>query len=206
MTNWSAFQSSIVLFLASFIPCCPAWAQVLYQEQTIEVHGLPSLMARSKDPADVLLTSLDTVIHDREICCGKDSALGDSAEAADPMSLQEVAKKLNGRHLLSDGRPILVTAEFLAPDAVTAAYFIKMMTDQHAALMMWNSHLYVVRGITYFWTGTKGEEGGPVYAVTRKFLLVDPRYSGEPRHVELNRETQDASRVQGLLFVQSRME
>jgi len=41
----------------------------------------PSLRARSHDQTDVLLTSLDTVIHDREICRAKDSVLEDSAES-----------------------------------------------------------------------------------------------------------------------------
>ena len=53
-------------------------------------------MARSHDQTDVHLTSLATVIHDREICCGKDSALEDSAEAAAPKSLQQIAAKMAG--------------------------------------------------------------------------------------------------------------
>src|SRR5579863_5813989 len=51
--------------------------QVLYQDQEIQVHNLPSLKARSHDPSDVLLTSLDTILHNRDFCCGKDSALED---------------------------------------------------------------------------------------------------------------------------------
>lgn len=53
----------------------PAHAQILGQDQEIQLHDLPSLRARSQDQSDVLLTSLDRVIHDGEICCGKDSAL-----------------------------------------------------------------------------------------------------------------------------------
>lgn len=71
-----------------------AYGQLLYQDQEIEVHDLRSLTARSPHSSDVLLTSLETVFHDREICCGKDSALEDSAAAGDPKSLKDVASKL----------------------------------------------------------------------------------------------------------------
>jgi hypothetical protein len=180
----------------------PANGQILYQDQEVQVHRLPSLMARTKDPSDVLLTSLDTVLHDKEICCGTDSALGESALAADPKSLKDVANKLEGRHLLSDGRPILVNSEYLAPDQVSAPHLVQLLTDQHAALMEWNSHLYVVHGIIYLWTGSDSGEGSSVYMVIRKFLLWDTRYSDARREVDFNRETEDASKVQGLLFLQ----
>ena len=47
--------------------------------QEVHVSGLPALMALLHEPSDVLLTSLDTIVHDSSVCCGKDSALGDSA-------------------------------------------------------------------------------------------------------------------------------
>src|SRR5882724_3491807 len=82
-------------------------AQVYHPGQEVRVKGLPALIARSHDAADVLMTSLDTIVHDRSLCCGKDSALEDSVAQADPASLKDVAAKLQGRHLLSDGRPVL---------------------------------------------------------------------------------------------------
>jgi hypothetical protein len=179
--------------------CCFACGQILYLDQEVRVPGLPSLMARTHDPSDILLTSLDTILHDRDICCGKDSALVDSAEAADPNSLKDIAGKLGGRHLLGDGRPIMVTAEFLAPDAVSAAHLIQMLTDKHAALMEWNSHLYVVQGLVYFWTGDS--ESGP-HTVIRKFLLLDTRYTDWRREVVFTRGVDDTDKVQGLLFLQ----
>jgi hypothetical protein len=179
--------------------CCFASGQILYLDQEVRVPRLPSLMARTHDPSDILLTSLDTILHDRDICCGKDSALVDSGEAADPNSLKDIAGKLGGRHLLGDGRPIMVTAEFLAPDAVSAAHLIQMLTDKHAALMEWNSHLYVVQGLVYFWTGDS--ESGP-YTVIRKFLLLDTRYTDWRREVVFTRGVDDTDKVQGLLFLQ----
>ena len=39
-------------------------AQILYQDQQVQVHDLPSLTARSDDPSDVLVAAVDTIIHD----------------------------------------------------------------------------------------------------------------------------------------------
>jgi hypothetical protein len=190
------------VIVASLGFACPVIGQVLYQDQEVQVHGLSSLMARTHDPSDVLLTSLDTVFHDKEICCSKDSALGDIAASADPKSLNDIASKLDGRHLLPDGRPIMVTAEYLTPEAVSGAHLIQMMKEQHAAIMEWNSRLYVVHGVVYMWNGSDTGEGSSIYTVIRKFLLWDTRYSDARRTVEFNRETEDPKKVQGLLFLQ----
>ena len=188
----------VVLF--SFAVCSFVPAQVYDPEQELQVHDLPSLMARSHDPAEVLLTSLDTVFHDREICCGRDSALADSAEAADPKSLKDVASKLGGRHLLSDGRPIQVTTEYLAPQDVTAGHLVVMIANQHPALMLWNSHLYVVHGVIFI--RTEDWSTGDTATVIRKLLLWDTRFSDSRRSVVFDRETEDPNKVQGLLFLQ----
>jgi hypothetical protein len=186
--------------------CLAVWGcaqgQFSYQDQEIQVHDLPALMAHSPQPSDVLLTSLDTVIHDREICCGKDSALEDRAGAADPESLKDVASKLQGRHRLSDGRPILVTATYLTPDTVNSGLLITWFLNQHAALMRWNSHVYVVHGIVYLWAANATPEGsGQTGTVIRKFLLWDTRFSDSRREVVFNRDTDDLSKVEGLLFL-----
>ena len=190
------YRATLFFLLA----CSATYAQIPYQDQELQVHNLPSLTAKSHDPTDVLLSSLDTILRDPELCCGKDSALVDAASAADARSLKLVAGKLQGRHLLSDGRPIAVTAEYLAPDQVNAGHLIRMILDGHAPLMQWNSHLYVVHGIVFIWS--RDEQGG-LYAVIRKFLLWDTRYSDSRRDVTFNREIEDASKVQGLMFVQS---
>jgi len=202
----SAFQLLDRLAVTCLVFCCCAYGQSLNQDQEIQVHDLPSLMARSHDPSDVLLTSLDTVFHDRDVCCGKDSALEDSALAADPKSLKDVASKLDGRHLLSDGRSIKVTAEYLTPDQVNSGHLINMILNQHAALMLWNSHLYVVHGIVYLWTASGDPESGSMVetAVIHKFLLWDTRYSDSRREVVFNRETDDVKNVQALLFLETK--
>ncbi len=193
--------------VATLMACClvlagVAHGQLLYQDQVLEVRDLPSIVARSPHSADVMLTSLDTVFHDSEVCCGKDSALEDSAGAADPKSLRDVASKLQGRHLLGDGRPIVVTATYITPDAVNSGMLITWFQNHRAALMQWNSHIYVVHGIVYQWTASGTPEGGEqTGTVIHKFLLWDTRYSDSRREVVFNREIDDLGKVDGFLFV-----
>jgi hypothetical protein len=186
--------------------CCFVSGQITNQDIDVEVHGLPSLMAKSKDPTEVLLTSLDTVINDRNVCCGKDSALADSIAAADPESLKDVASRIEGRHLLSDGRPIMVKATYLSPEAMNTS-IITTTSNQHAALLEWNSHLYVLYGVVYIWVGGYDPEGGggPTPSI-HKLLLWDTRYSDSRRSVVFNRETDDVSKLQGMLLVEAKLQ
>jgi hypothetical protein len=202
------FQFPMKLSVSWLLVCCFAYAQVPNQDQEIQVHRLPSLMARSHDPSDVLLTSLDTVFHDRAICCGRDSALEDSAAAADPTSLKDVASKLNGRHLLGDGRPIKVTAAYASRDIINASNLINEIMNQHAALMQWNSHLYVVHGVVYMWYASYTGPDGTVLKGTliHKILLWDTRFSDSRREVVFARDKDDFSKVQGLLFLQAELQ
>ena len=192
----SAFPALIRFLMASCLAVgCLAQGQS-YLNQEVRVSGLQVLMARSHERSDVLLTSLDTVLHDRRVCCGKDSALEDSAERADPLSLKDVASKLQGRHLLSDGRPIMVTAEYFEPAAINSGMLIATLRDKHALLLQWNSHVYVCYGVIY--DEMYDENGWLQYAI-RKFLLLDTRYSDSHRELVFNRETDDWSKVQGML-------
>lgn len=178
---------------------CPIQAQVVSPEQEIEVAGLPRLTAKSAEPSDVLLTSLDTVLNDHDVCCGKDSALEDSLERSDPGSLKDVASKLQGRHLLGDGRPIEVTTEYLTPEQVSVGHMMTMLGNKHAALVQWKSHLYVVHGVVYAWIG---DDQGGREPVLRKFLLTDTRYSDSRREVFFIPGPDDAGKVQEMLFAE----
>jgi len=208
--SYSAWFLIVTTWVATYLFFCSlAYGQILNQDEEMQVHNLPALLARSHDPSDILLTSLDTAFHDREICCGKNSALEESVQAADPKSLKDVASKLDGRHLLSDGRPIKVTAQYMALDAVNSGRLIRMILDQHALLMLWNSNLYVVHGIVYRWTasGVDPRSGSTVtMTVIHKFLLWDVRYSDSRREVVFDRETDDASKIQGLLLVEATLQ
>jgi hypothetical protein len=195
----SPLAACLVALCLSF--CYFAPAQVAYPEQEIRVSDLPALTAQSRHASDVLATSLQIIFNDKEICCGKNSALEDSVQSANPKSLRDIAAKLQGRHLLSDGRPIKVTAEYLAPNDVNAGHLIAMIQSQHPPLMEWNSHLYLVCGVTYVQTVDYSDGESVAYAV-HKFLLQDVRYSDSRRALTFDRLTDDANTVQGLLFLQ----
>lgn len=175
-----------------------AYAQLVNQEQELEVRSLPTLVAKSHDPTDVMLTSLDTIVHDREVCCGKDSALADSLEPADPKSLKDIANRIQGRHLLSDGRPIMITVNFLTSTEANSGVLTTQILNQHPAIIAWNSHLYVLHGVTYIWV-SDGE--GSMYTEILKLSMTDTRYSDSRREVTLTRGTDDFDKVEGLLYV-----
>jgi hypothetical protein len=184
------------------VVCCLAYGQAYYPDQQIHIHDLPSLTARSAHASDVLAASLEIVFNDKEVCCGKNSALEDSVQASDPKSLTDIASKLQGRHLLSDGRAIMITTEFLTPDQVSAGHLIYMLAANHAPLMLWNSHLYVVNGMSYVET-IDNENGVGVAYATHRFFLQDTRFSDSRREVSFDRVTEDARKVQGLLFLRA---
>ena len=183
-----------------------ALAQVFNKELEVRVHGLPKLVARSEDPIQVLLTSLHTIIRNPQICCSDESALGDAAGAADPNSLKDLERKLAGRHVLSDGRAVSVTTEYLTPEKMNAGHLIEMVKDQHAALLRWDSHLYVIDGLVYVWIPGGTAEAVSATSAIRKFMLVDIRYPDARRRVEFNRDTDDLSKIEGLLFIDAKLQ
>jgi hypothetical protein len=166
--------------------------------QEIRVPQLPALMARTHDLSDVLLTSLDIVFHDRSICCGKDSPLEDRTLAADPLSLKEIASKVRGRQLLSDGRPIMITADFLPtmPSVDISWQIVGALRNKQALIVVWNSHLYVLYGAVFDEVGN--DDGSGAFMI-HKLLLLDTRYSGSRREVIFNRDTDDWGKVEGML-------
>ena len=62
---------------------CIAYGQASYPDQEIHIHDLPGIAARTPHASDVLAASLEIVFNDKEVCCGKDSALEDSVAAVD---------------------------------------------------------------------------------------------------------------------------
>lgn len=165
--------------------------------QEIRVPDLPAVKATSKDAADVMPAAVEIILHNKELCCGKDSALEDAVLSADPSSLKSLSLKLQGRQHLSDGRPLQVTAEFVAPSAVSPSQIIGTLRQKHALLMQWNSHLYVLYGAV-FDGSLDSSTGVEVYAV-RKLLLLDPRFSDDRREIAFNRDIDDWNKVQGML-------
>jgi hypothetical protein len=189
----------IYVVAACLALCLFAAGQFSYPEQEIRIHDLPSLTARSTHASDVLATSLEIAFNDRQVCCGYNSALEEIVRSSDPKSLEDIANNLQGRHLLGDGRPIRVTAEYLPPNAVNSARLISMILSQQPPLMEWNSHLYVVCGVTYVET-VDYSTGSDMKAI-HKILLQDERFSDSRREVSFDRLSDDWARVQGLLSV-----
>jgi hypothetical protein len=176
--------------------CC--FGQIYYPNQAGRINDLPMLTAKSESASAVLATSVEIILHERKVCCGKGSALEDSVQSADPKSLKDVANQLQGRHLLSDGRPILVNAEYLAGASVNPDQLINTLMQKQPLLMQWNSHFYVVYGVVY--DQTVNQDSGIVNAI-HKFLLIDPRYSDARREVVFDRLKDDWGKVQGLVIL-----
>jgi hypothetical protein len=199
MTEFRSCRTALLLLAIAVCLASLAQAQQMYTDLEARVSGLPTIASRTHDPADVLATSLDAILHDHSVCCGRDSALEDSLAKADPQSLKDVAAKIQGRQLLSDGRPILVKADFWPTESFDALRMVNTLNDKRAVLMMWNSHLYVAYGVVYRWV-EQSADSGP-YTVVRRILLFDMRYSDSRRMVEYNRETDDPAKVEGFLTV-----
>jgi hypothetical protein len=176
----------------------PGGWKVYRPNQEVRVSQLPQLMSRAHDLSDVLLTSLDIVFHDSGVCCGKDSALEDRALTANPLSLKEIASKIRGRQLLSDGRPIMISADLLptSPSLDISWQIVGLLRDKQALLIVWDSHLYVLYGAIYDEVGS--EDGSSAFMI-HKLLLLDTRYSGSRREVVFNRDSDDWSKVEGML-------
>jgi len=177
----------------------PSSSPVVKSNQEIRVAHLPRLAARSPDPSYVLLTSLDIILHDHALCCAKDSALGDSAAAADPSSVIDIIAKLQGRHLLSDGRPVMISVVDLAPEATrNPGTVVRALTNKRAMLLMWKSHLYVLYGALF--DEAEYADGSLAETINQLFLL-DPRYSDSRREVSFRRDKDDWNQVEGLLLL-----
>lgn len=209
MTRLRFPQTTFLALLTSAIACCGAafflvvggfaYGQAYYPNKEVRISDLPSLTARSHSAADVLATSVEIVFHDKKVCCGKDSALEDVVQSADATSLKDVSDKLRGRHLLSDGLPIQVAAEYVPAAAISAASVVNTLTAKNAPLIEWNSHLYVVYGATY--VETFDPDTGARTDAIHKLLLWDTRFSDEYREVVFDRLTDDWRKVEGLLVL-----
>jgi hypothetical protein len=172
---------------------------VFHPNQEVRVTDLPSLAASSNKPSAVLAAALETILHHKSVCCGKNSALEDAVLSA-PLSLEELSAKLQGRHVLSDGRSVMVSAEYVPQSSITPDLMISALTDQHALLMEWKSHFYVLYGAIFDETiYTSGQRQFAVH----KLLLLDPRFSDQRRETEFNRESDDWGSVQGFLTLAS---
>lgn len=197
MPKYCGLLLCLVLSLAYGQEVSPGYPMIR-PNQELRVPDLPRLKARTRDRSDVLLTSLDIIFHNHEICCGRDSALEDSAQKADPRSMKDIVEKLQGRHLLGDGRPIAVSVIDMMPYSPNPTAIIDALAKKQALLLMWNSRLYVMVGVlydeSYYQDGTRTD-------TVNKFYLLDTRYSDGRREVTFTRTRDDWNDVQGLLLL-----
>lgn len=191
--------------LLFFFIVCVAYAQQVSPgyptfRTNLELHvpNLPALTARTRDRSDVLLTTLDIIFHNHEICCGRDSALEDSAQKADAHSIKDIVAKLQGRHLLGDGRPIMVNVTEMTPYGTNPGPIVDALATNQALLLMWKSHLYVLAGALY---DEAYYQDGTRTVTVNKFYLLDTRYSDSRRDVTFTRDKDDWNDVQGLLLL-----
>lgn len=168
---------------------------VFHPNQEVHVTNLPARTAQSGNKVSVLAAALETILQDKSVCCGKNSALEDTVLVAPP-SLKELSTQLQGKHVLSDGRSVIVNAEYVPQGSITPDLMISSLMDQHALLMNWNSHSYVLYGAIY--DETVFDSGQRQLAI-RKLLLLDPRFSDQRSKIEFNRETDDWQKVEGIL-------
>jgi len=169
---------------------------VFHVNQEVRVRDLSPQAAPSTNTTAVLISALETIFHDAEVCCGKNSALEDGAEAADPLSLKDVSAKLQGKHLSNDGRPITVSTEYMASDSINPGQIVSCLLGNRALLMEWKSRLYVVYGAGF---DEKLYYSGQRDYIIHKLFLLDLRFSDSRREVACNRESDDWGKVQGLL-------
>lgn len=195
------FRFLATCVVASCLACIFASAQTYYHpNQEVRISDLPSVTAKSKHAADVLAASAETVFRDKEICCGKNSALEDRIQMADPRSLKDVGDKLRGRQLLSDGRPIMVEADYVPEASVNAGLLIADFREKQPLLVQWNSHIYVAYGVIY--QETVDASSGVSDAIDKIFLR-DMRFSDERRDIVFDRLTDDWGKVEGVLLLTS---
>lgn len=191
----------IGIFLLSFFDLPYSNAQVLYPNKEARIANLPMLTAASDDSNEVLATAVAIILRDREVCCGKKSAMGYDVHAADARSLQNIASKLEGRHVMSDGRAVMVTAEVIPLASVNSGQLIAAIHSKQALLMQWDMQFYVVYGVLF--NKTVDHQNGAVMNAIHKLLLIDPRYSDQRREVMFDRLTDDMSKVQGVMVVKA---
>ena len=164
--------------------------------QEVRVDNLPLLTAPSADASAVLATALETIIPDRDVCCGKYSGLEDAVLSA-RSSLKVLCAKLQGRHVLGDGLSVVVRAGYFPKSSIDPSLIVTTLMDQQPMLIKWKSHVYVLCGAIYDETRSYGQEGS-LFRI-HKLLLLDPRYSDQRRESEFNGETDDWNNIQGIL-------
>jgi hypothetical protein len=192
-----------VLFIAIVFCCADANSQsercpydVFLPNQEVRVASLPSTVAASTSESDVLAASVATAVLERDICCGRNSALENRVSSA-RLPLKELGEKLQGSAYLDDGSPIVVTDQYWSGASVKPEDILSSLMAQRPLLMDWSGHLYVLYGAVfdeYRYSKTNIREH-----VIRTLLLIDTRFSDRQRFVSFDMQKEDRGKVTGLL-------
>lgn len=197
------FSLAVLASLLILIFCSPAangqtegQSYVIHPDQEVQVASLPLIVADSSSDADLLTASVATAVMNPEICCGRKSALADQVGTVTRFSLEELGAKLRGKHDLDNGESIVIRDEYWPGAGVNAEKIVGTLQAQRPFLMTWNGHLYVLYGAVF---DQYVYDDGGIMHVIEKLLLLDPRFDDDRRYVTFNRQTDDWSKVSGLL-------
>jgi hypothetical protein len=149
-------------------------------------------------PTAVLVSALETIFHDSELCCGKRSTLWSAALSADPHSLKDVGARMQGRYSLGDGRRVTITAEFAPSSSINTSQLLAPLMRGQAALLEWKSHLYVLYGADFDEVRDPSEGRG---FDIHKLLLIDVRFSDVRREVALDQKSIGPKELEELLVL-----
>jgi hypothetical protein len=163
--------------------------------QAVVVANLPLLKAPSAERPAVVATALETMLRDKEVCCGKNSALENAVLSAG--SLKELSANLQGRHVLGDGRPVMVRTEYFPQSSTSARLIVKTLMDQQPMLLEWKSRVYVLYGANF--DEIRQYNPDDWLFTIHKLLLLDVRFSDQQREIEFNNPSDDWKIIQGLM-------
>ena len=183
------------------ISCAAAFAQTEGQpppltllNREVRVSALPAVVADSRSQSDVMSASVAIAVIDPAICCGRHSACEDQMGSS--RSLKELGEKLRGKHSLDSGSSVTIVDQYWPGSSINADVLVNTLVAQRPIIIDWNGHIYVVSGVVF--NEYKYSDGSNVHAI-RKLQLVDPRYSDSRRNLVFDRETDDWTKVSGLL-------
>ncbi len=192
---WIAAACAVLICVAAIMAGAQDSVSAVYAKQEIRVT-LPSTVG-SPHTSTLFAAGLETILHNRGLCCGKNAAIEESM-LSNVASLGELGAALQGKHVLSDGRSVTIHADYTPQSSITSDLLISTLLNQKTPLIAWKSHYYVLYGAIY--DKTVYTSGAVQYAIG-KLLLWDPRFSDQRSDVEFNRATDDWGQVQGLLTV-----
>ncbi len=204
------FPASALMLIVIMSCCVNANSQtcsyLVHPNQEVRIAALPSTVAASTSKSDVLVASVATAVMERDVCCGRNSALEDQIVAASAstgkISLRELGERLRGKHYLDNGASIFVADQYwpaapIEQNSVKPGDIISSLMAQRPLLMNWDGQLYVLYGVVF--DECTDSNTGYDFPSIRTLLLIDTRFSGRRRYVSFNRQTDDWGKVTGVL-------